>query len=137
MEDATVTESEHSDPGAPKAKTVMFHTGVILGPHLRGLDEPMQKVSYVKDQCLHSRAVPQVCQELPHTIVIDLPVRDTNGYVQQYLFWMAKRGDAALVSALANYLSDTKKTLKAEPQQIRACHINILGSQWFREQPDE
>ena len=49
MEDATVTESEHSDPGEPKTKTIIFHTGVILGPHLRGLYEPMQKVSYAKD----------------------------------------------------------------------------------------
>ena len=142
MDAALISTAVPADTAALR-RAVTFHTSVILGSNFAGISDPVLTVSYTKDRRIHNRMPPQECESMPNGMVIELPLKDTEQYIRQYLFWLPRRRDETLVSGLASYLNEShseepKGSREHRPlQQLRACHIDILNSAWFRDQPDD
>ncbi len=77
-----------------------FLTPVLLGTE--GLPEAITSkvVKYKKGSSMHTDSVPEVCEELPHGIMIDFPLTHTQEYIDTYLSWIKRRSDDNLVEEL-------------------------------------
>ena len=101
-------EAPHGTPQPAQAKKdVIFRTPVILGVEDIQSHYDKRKIVYKKDALLHESAVPEVCQHLPVSMVIDLPTENVSQYIDQFLLWLHLLPDEQLVDRLQQYIVNT------------------------------